>query len=215
MAAKTLKKSPKPSGPVRPSKRDRAATMEKLLQAATEVFSKLGYDGATTKEVAKRAKVNEALIQRYFDGKEGLLYAVMDRFKNHGEERCSDIPPPRASFAEDVKVFLDYHLNHLTEDGALMRVAVSRAIVDPKLRKMMRQHWLHELLPSIQTRIEYWQSKGEVSSEIKPIGLAFTLLGLAFELGFFGQNVMSLDDETVHNLRSEILKIVLRASAPD
>lgn len=51
---------------------------ERLLQAATDVFGRHGYDAATTRMIAGEAKVNIAAIPYYFGGKEGLYLAVVD-----------------------------------------------------------------------------------------------------------------------------------------
>lgn len=49
-----------------------------ILQVATELFASKGYEGATTREIAKRAKVNEAIIFRHFPTKEELYWAVIE-----------------------------------------------------------------------------------------------------------------------------------------
>jgi AcrR family transcriptional regulator len=49
-----------------------------ILQVATELFAHKGYEGATTREIAKRAKVNEAIIFRHFPTKEDLYWAVIE-----------------------------------------------------------------------------------------------------------------------------------------
>ncbi|HEY1080478.1 MAG TPA: TetR/AcrR family transcriptional regulator, partial [Bdellovibrio sp.] len=43
---------------VKCKKRDRSASEERLLNAGREIFSKHGFDGATTKMIAKKADVN-------------------------------------------------------------------------------------------------------------------------------------------------------------
>lgn len=52
-------------------------TRERLLEAATDVFGKYGYDAATTRMIAREAGVNIAAIPYYFTGKEGLYRAVI------------------------------------------------------------------------------------------------------------------------------------------
>ena len=56
-----------------PRRRDAAATAERILRAAQEVFHDKGYEGATTREIADRAGVNLALIKRYYGSKLGLF----------------------------------------------------------------------------------------------------------------------------------------------
>jgi AcrR family transcriptional regulator len=52
-------------------------TEEKILKAAIAVFSKKGFDAATTGEVARQAGLAEGTIFRYFKTKKGLLHAIL------------------------------------------------------------------------------------------------------------------------------------------
>lgn len=53
------------------------ATAERIRQAARAVFAAKGYDAATTREIADRAGINIALINRYFGSKLGLFEAAV------------------------------------------------------------------------------------------------------------------------------------------
>lgn len=55
---------------------------KKLLTAALELFSLQGYRGTTTREIARRAGVSEALLFRHFPNKEDLYWSVL-------EEQCA------------------------------------------------------------------------------------------------------------------------------
>lgn len=52
----------------------------KLIAEAGKLFSELGYEGVSTREIAKAAEVNISLISYYFEGKEGLYLAVFEDF---------------------------------------------------------------------------------------------------------------------------------------
>ena len=54
-------------------------TRERLLDAATETLNRVGIQGATTREIAWRAGVNEVTLFRHFKSKEQLLRAVLQR----------------------------------------------------------------------------------------------------------------------------------------
>ena len=56
-----------------------------LLEAALEVFSRKGVEGATTKEVAAAAGVTEAIIFRHFPTKQALYTAVLDHHVQSAE----------------------------------------------------------------------------------------------------------------------------------
>src|SRR5690606_27787786 len=50
-----------------------------LLDATEEVARRVGFDEATTKEIAQRAGVSSGTLYRYFPSKEALLAAVVNR----------------------------------------------------------------------------------------------------------------------------------------
>ena len=60
----------------RPKKEDPDAK-RRLIQAGLEIFGIYNLEGATTRQLAKRAGTNQAAIPYYFGGKEGLYLAVI------------------------------------------------------------------------------------------------------------------------------------------
>jgi TetR/AcrR family transcriptional regulator, regulator of cefoperazone and chloramphenicol sensitivity len=52
----------------------------RLLDAAAEIFGTYNLEGATTRQLAERAGVNQAAIPYYFGGKEGLYLATVEHF---------------------------------------------------------------------------------------------------------------------------------------
>ena len=51
---------------------------QQILELATELFARQGYRGTTTREIAQRVQVNEAIIFRHFPTKEELYWAVIE-----------------------------------------------------------------------------------------------------------------------------------------
>ena len=49
-----------------------------ILEAAIQIFSKKGFEGSTTKEIAKKAKVSEGTIFRYFKTKKEILIHMLN-----------------------------------------------------------------------------------------------------------------------------------------
>lgn len=60
------------------SSRADGSTRATVLAAARSVFARLGFEGATTREVALTAGVNNAMIYYHFRGKIGLYRAVLE-----------------------------------------------------------------------------------------------------------------------------------------
>jgi TetR/AcrR family transcriptional regulator len=59
--------------------RDAEATKKQILDAAEAEFSRYGLSGARTEAIAKGAGVTTAMIYYYFQSKEGLYQAVLQR----------------------------------------------------------------------------------------------------------------------------------------
>ena len=49
-----------------------------IMEAAKELFARQGFEGTTTRRIAERARVNEAIIFRHFPSKEDLYWAIID-----------------------------------------------------------------------------------------------------------------------------------------
>jgi len=61
------------------SRRDRGAdTRERLIEAALDIFGRFGFEGASTRQIAKEAEANLAAIVYHFGSKEGLQIAVAE-----------------------------------------------------------------------------------------------------------------------------------------
>jgi AcrR family transcriptional regulator len=54
------------------------ARREAIVQAVKGVFAEKGFDGTTTRELAKAANVSEALLYKHFPSKESLYAAMLD-----------------------------------------------------------------------------------------------------------------------------------------
>jgi len=55
-------------------------TRARIVDAALRLFGERGFDGASTRDIAKEAGVNAPALQYYFDGKEGVYLACIEQF---------------------------------------------------------------------------------------------------------------------------------------
>src|SRR5437879_1710158 len=51
---------------------------EQIITIAAQLFSRKGFNGTTTKEIAEKADVSEAIIFRHFPNKQELYSAILD-----------------------------------------------------------------------------------------------------------------------------------------
>src|SRR3546814_618420 len=59
--------------------RVREASIERILDAAEQLFAEYGYHGVTLKDVAARVGVSSTLIHYHFKGKESIYEAIWAR----------------------------------------------------------------------------------------------------------------------------------------
>lgn len=109
----------------RPRKAEqRAATIEKILDVAEDLFSKHGLYGVTLKDVAKRVDVHHTLLNYYFKDKKKLFDAVFARRAHVTSERRMKALDEYEATAGDtptvegaLRAFLDTDLDLYIEGG--------------------------------------------------------------------------------------------------
>jgi AcrR family transcriptional regulator len=66
-------------------------TRARMIQAAIEVFGSLGYDGASTRQLAETAGVNQAAIPYHFGGKRELYLAAAQAIADYARSRIDPV----------------------------------------------------------------------------------------------------------------------------
>jgi len=77
-----------------------------LIQAAAQVFSVKGFDGASTREICQAAGVNLSAIKYYFGDKAGLYRAVLQWAFGEVTASFGQFDDPELSFEQAIRQFL-------------------------------------------------------------------------------------------------------------
>jgi AcrR family transcriptional regulator len=97
-------------------------TRERILEAALKVFSRDGISGATTREIARVAKVNEVTLFRYFKNKNELLrQAVMCSASRYEQVFAEASLEPPDDLRRTVQSYAQAYANKLRENEDLVR----------------------------------------------------------------------------------------------
>lgn len=99
-----------------------SATHARLLEGAARVFAERGLLGATTKEIALTAGVNEATLFRHFQSKQRLLAAVIEHVFVDPEELPA--AAKEADLREMLRAFAERYARRMGRNMALVRVLV-------------------------------------------------------------------------------------------
>jgi AcrR family transcriptional regulator len=129
-----------------------AQTRDRLLKAAVEVFATAGISGATTREIARLAEVNELTLFRHFQSKEQLLKAVVRHIMALQIEALNN----QNEWTQDLRIDLLYyaHLysNNLEQHEALVRMFIGEAKRHPESALQVTQE---AVLPLREKLIDY------------------------------------------------------------
>jgi AcrR family transcriptional regulator len=106
-----------------------------IMKVAKELFARHGFDGATTRQIADRAKVNEAIIFRHFPTKQDLYWAVIEHecevsgFQESLEGRLKSGASDREIFAG----IAEDSLRRRAKDSSLSRLLLFSALENHQL----------------------------------------------------------------------------------
>jgi len=124
-----------------------------ILAVATELFARKGFRGTTTRQIAERARVNEAILFRHFPRKEDLYWAILDgksRSRGGRQQLEAELRTPAngkdpgGSDQRDRKMLAaiaEGILRRNTEDTTLSRLLLFSALEHHRLsRRFFRTH---------------------------------------------------------------------------
>lgn len=155
-----------------------------LLAAAAQEFAELGYAGATTAGIARRAGVTQPLVHHHFGSKEGLWLAVVDELfgelqaaLDSAAATMTTTPPSRQ---ERLRALL----------GTLIRFSGTRPLLSRLIRAegqrnseafdLVYQRWLVKLLAFFADEVGGAVSDGTLR-QLSPGLLYFVIVGASVE----------------------------------
>ncbi len=176
------------------------ARREQIVEAATRVFAEKGFRRATTREVAREAGVSEGTIYNYFEGKDALLMAILERL-NETERRAEDFEEGMATdFPGFLKEYLRRRMSFIWENREVFRVVLSEMLVNAELRELYLRRVVE---PTMRIAEENFRSRMEQQGEVRETDAPLTTRSVAGAV--LGVLVLGLlGDEEVGSRADEI-----------
>ena len=155
---------------------EKSVTEVRIVEAAVQLFSRQGYKGTSTREIAGLARVNEATLFRYFARKTDLFWAAaesrLNRLKLSRELQNSlatDLDPEVV-----LPMLVDFVVKEISEDSELMRLLYVAGFEFPGSERMFRDH-LGPIFDAVNAYFSRCAARGAIS-DLEP---TFATLGLA------------------------------------
>jgi AcrR family transcriptional regulator len=126
-----------------------------ILDTATTLFARQGFEGTTTRRIAQKAGINEALIFRHFGNKDGLYWAIINH-KCEMEVRRAKLLKTLRSDSDDLKIFAtiaETVLRRNLEDSSLARLLLFSALENHRLSRRFFRTYVARNYESIAAHI--------------------------------------------------------------
>jgi TetR/AcrR family transcriptional regulator len=161
--------------------RDTASdTDERILEAALHTFAERGFDGATTRAIAKRAGVPVGLLQYYFGDKQKLWQAAVDRAFGeitHGIDDAEPLPRTANDEVAGIRAGIRRHVQFVARHPEFVRL-----MHDEGKRRGPRMRWLVDrhvkpMFERLERMVCRLQDLGRLPAEVAPMHFAYALIG--------------------------------------
>lgn len=146
---------------------------DQIVKVATDLFAKEGFKGTTTREIARKAGISEAVIFKHFARKEDLYKAIIDsRCADTGGESCLIGMLKGKKGREVFTTVAAYMLEEHQKDPSFLRLLTYSALeqhtlselfvktramellglLEDKISESMREGWMREVDPALAAR---------------------------------------------------------------
>ena len=180
---------------------------EQLIEVATKLFAKFGYEATTTAAIADAAGVTEPILYRHFKSKQELFVAITRAMSQQtlagwaglikqGSDPADQIRLVAREFPAHLKALSDaYHVIH----GAL---ATSR---DRKVLSVMREHY-SDIEKFFVKIVSAGQESGVFRNDMDPKIPAWQLINIGIGYAMIALNLQAPEQGLIKNAIESILR---------
>ena len=185
-------------GPGRPPAAKAAETRERIVQAAREVFSELGYDAATFQAIAIRADLTRPAINHYFASKRVLWREVVEQTDalvvSAGRARAQD----ETSLLNRLSAFFSAAMQTDSEDRSAAAFLVTSVLESQRHPELSGDE--HDSLRNSREFIAWAVNdaiqQGELTTDTDVSHLVEMLVAVMWGMGFYAGFVGNHDELT-------------------
>lgn len=180
---------------------------EQLIEVATKLFARNGYEATTTAAIAAAAGVTEPILYRHFEHKQemfvAIVKAVSERTIEHWEALIRDIDDP-AEQVRRIAAELPSHMEKLADAYHVIHGALATSR-DKKVLAVIREHYarIEKFFAGVISR---GQKSGAFRRNIPPRGAAWQLILTGIGYGMIALNLSALDKPVIDGAIESIIR---------
>lgn len=152
--------------------------LQRIKSAAKELFTELGYDAATTRDIAKRARVGLGTLFNYADDKRDLIFLIYVDHLNEIQQQGTQAVNYRKPLLDQLVTFFSFLYEDFAGNPTLSRILL-RELTFYRHGKLSVQFNKNRLLvvETVRQLVAGAQERGQVRSRESSSAIA---LGLFF-----------------------------------
>ncbi|MGL4880502.1 MAG: TetR/AcrR family transcriptional regulator [Waterburya sp.] len=173
---------------MRPTPQTEEDTRTKILQAGLQLFARQGYDGTTTRDLAKLAGVAEGTLFRHFANKKAILIEVAT---TGWVDILTDLLTELSEMGsyKAVSQVMRRRMLNMRKNGDLLRVCFIEAQYHPELKETIQAEVISKMTDVAEAFFATAMEKG-IYRQMNPKIVAKVFLGIFAIAGFSEQTII-------------------------
>lgn len=165
-----------------------------ILEAAAQVFARLGYHGASTQDIADVLGVKQASLYYYFPSKEAALENVCTRGVEDFYKAAQAIASGPGTAAEKLAGLVRAHIAPILDRGDFVKVFLTQRQFLPNESRRRIGQWSRQIEETFENVIRAGMKAGEFRDDIDPRLATLAILGMANSVPiWYGQEQASIE----------------------
>jgi AcrR family transcriptional regulator len=162
-------------------KRNSLNSRQQILKAAEEVFAREGFDKASIRAIARRARLNSALIYYYFKDKGGLYHTLLEESFRELGERLRTALAQETDPVKQLSAFIELYIRYLMEKRELAKIMHRELGRDDTIIKTLTQKYIAKNFAMLSRALE----AGGGSGDLRPMDVPLTAITLVGMMAFY------------------------------
>lgn len=189
---------------------------KQVLKAAINLFSKQGYDGTSTSQIAEASGMSQATIFKYYKSKEDLLLVILEPLIEHllptyGKEFAQKLSEQDKNLASMIHFIVQDRYHFLVQNKDAAMILVSQLLINQQIKDKVLQK-IAEVKDIFEQNI--WlplQATDELRDDLDELGFLRLVVSQIIFYFIQTQRISTQDEATIQTSLKQIEVSILRA----
>jgi AcrR family transcriptional regulator len=184
-----------------------AQRREQLIEVATKLFAKTGYEATTTAAIAQAAGVTEPILYRHFKSKQELFVAIVREVSRHTLEQWQASTANVTDPAEKLRIIsvnLPDHMKRLADYYHVLHGALATSR-DKKVLAVMREHY-EQIEKFFCKIVQEGQKAPSFRKDLRPEAAAWQFIFAGIGYAMIALNLGPMDKDLIR----EVIEALVR-----